>query len=161
MSYRIIPIPESVAEEARRTGEAPGYGHPVHREVAAGYGPCRNCLRPFEANADRRLLFTFDPFSDIESLPLPGPIYVHEARCRAYAQQDQFPELLRFIPITLNAYGRGRHLRDVKYIEPNGDADPAVTQLLSREDVDYIHVRNTEAGCYLFRIERMPDPEML
>ena len=36
-----------------------------------------------------------------------------------------------------------------------GPAIPeAVSRLLSRPDVDYLHVRDTEAGCYDFRIER-------
>jgi hypothetical protein len=25
--------------------------------------------------------------------------------------------------------------------------------LFDRDDVDYLHARNTEAGCYLFRVE--------
>lgn len=158
MNYRVVPVPESVAEEARRTGKAPGYGHPVHGELATGYGPCRSCLRPFEEGVDRRLLFTLDPFRDLESLPLPGPVFVHERSCPTYAEEDRFPGTLRFIPMTLNAYGRGRHLRDVAYVEPMGDVDAAIARLLGREDVDYIHARNTEAGCYIFRIERASGP---
>jgi hypothetical protein len=37
----------------------------------------------------------------------------------------------------------------------DGPAIPeAVSRVLSRQDVDYLHVRDTEAGCYDFRIER-------
>ena len=31
---------------------------------------------------------------------------------------------------------------------------PGYGHVLSRHDVDYLHVRDTEAGCYDFRIER-------
>ena len=31
---------------------------------------------------------------------------------------------------------------------------PAIARLLGRADVDYLHVRNTEAGCYDLRVER-------
>jgi hypothetical protein len=36
----------------------------------------------------------------------------------------------------------------------DGDVEPVVDRLWKRPDVDYIHVRDTEAGCYDFRIER-------
>jgi hypothetical protein len=32
--------------------------------------------------------------------------------------------------------------------------EPAIDRLLDRADVDYIHVRDTAAGCYDLRIER-------
>ena len=36
----------------------------------------------------------------------------------------------------------------------DGDVDPAIERLLAREEVGYIHVRNTQAGCYIARVER-------
>lgn len=153
MEFRVVPIPESLSEQVRATSRAPGYGHPVHREVAAGYGPCRTCLAPFEKGVERRLLFTYDPFRELEPFPLPGPVFVHEGPCEAYAG-DGFPDALRFLPITLNGYGRGRRLHEAIRVEPRGDHEAAIARLLAHADVDYIHARNTEAGCYLFRIER-------
>lgn len=154
MRIRIVALQASVADEVRRTRRAPGYGHPVHEELAAGYGPCRSCLRPFREDVEQRLLFTYDPFRDIEALPLPGPIFVHRDSCRPYSSPDRFPETLGFIPMTLNAYGRGRRLADVAYLDPHADHEKSIAELLSRSGVDYVHVRNTEAGCYLFRVER-------
>jgi hypothetical protein len=46
----------------------------------------------------------------------------------------------------------------------NGKVDAAIGRLLAREEVGYIHVRNTEAGCYIARVERLKgggDPEFL
>jgi hypothetical protein len=34
--------------------------------------------------------------------------------------------------------------------------EPVVAELLSLADLHYIHVRDTSAGCYDFRIERPP-----
>jgi hypothetical protein len=107
---------------------------------------------------DERLLLTYDPFMDLESLPLPGPIYLHAKDCTRYEYENAYPEDLRFIPTTMNAYGRGRVLREVRYVEPNGDAEGTIAELLGNPDVAYIHARNTEAGCYMFRIERSPAP---
>lgn len=154
MSFRIVALSDAVSTEARATGRAPGYGHPIYRDVARGYGPCRSCLQPLVVGADERLLLTYDPFMDLEPLPLPGPIYVHADDCAPYKDVAAYPHVLRFIPTTLNAYQRGRRLQDVRYIAPNGDAERAIDDLLGRSDVDYIHARNTEAGCYMFRIER-------
>lgn len=152
IEFSVIAVPEVVAEQVRREGTAPGYGHPAHTEVAAGYGPCRMCLRRFSEGIDRRILFTYDPFDGLEPLPLPGPIFIHESPCERHPEEAGFPTELRDLPLTLNAYGPGRTLRDVTYVH-DGRVVPAILSLLARGDVAYIHVRNTEAGCYMFRIE--------
>lgn len=151
--YRIAAIPDAIADAVRTTGTSPQYGHPAHAEVATGYGPCRQCLRTFTVGAERRVLFTYDAFHDTEPLPLPGPVFIHESTCARYPEDGGFPEDLRHLPLTFNAYRRGRQLRAQEYVS-DGVVAPVIERLLARPDVDYIHVRNTEAGCYMFRIER-------
>jgi len=99
--FRVVAIPDEVAESVRTNRVAPIYGHPTHIEVAKGYGPCRLCLRTFRVGADRRVLFTYDSFHGKEKLPLPATLF-------------------------------------------------------DRANVDYIHVRDTDAGCFDFAIERQP-----
>jgi hypothetical protein len=151
--FRVIAIPTDVADAVRFTQKSPGYGHPAHAEVASGYGPCRHCLRTFEVGRERRMLFTYDAFNGTESLPLPGPVFIHEDRCERYGEDGGFPEDLRAHALTLNAYGRGRALRAQQYVA-DGDVEPVIERLLARSDVDYVHVRDTRAGCFDFRIER-------
>ncbi len=151
--YRVIPVSDALSDDVRTTGRAPGYGHPTHTEVATGYGPCRQCLGCFEEGRDRRILFTFDPFSGLEALPLPGPVFIHENDCETYAERAGFPAHLRTLPLTLNAYARGRRLVKQVYLA-DGAVDTSVDQLFDDPDVGYIHVRNTEAGCYICRLER-------
>jgi hypothetical protein len=150
---RVIAIPTKVAESVRATMKAPGYGHPAHTEVAAGYGPCRHCLRKFEIGKERRVLFTYDPFFEIENVPLPGPIFVHANECARYPEDGVYPPELRDVPAVLCAYGEGR-----KLLEEIGVTDrnqPAVAEtLLQRPEVRYVHIRDLSAGCYDFRIER-------
>jgi hypothetical protein len=153
MAYRIVAIQDDVAETVRQTRKSPRYGHPAHAEVATGYGPCRQCLRVFEVGAERRILFTYDPFADTDPLPLPGPVFIHESRCLRYREDAGFPEDLRSHALTLNAYGRGRRLRAQEYVS-DGRLEGEIERLLARPDVDFIHVRDTKAGCYDFRIER-------
>lgn len=80
---------------------------------------------------------------------------MHDHSCAVYSPEDQYPESLRFLPVTMNAYGRGRQLILVRHVPADGVVEQVIDDLLSSPEVDYIHVRNTEAGCYLFRIERL------
>jgi len=151
--FRVIAIPTYVADAVRSTRTSPGYGHPAHAEVATGHGPCRHCLRSFTVGVDRRVLFTYDAFSGTESLPLPGPVFIHDAPCERYDEDGGFPADVRAHPLTFNAYGLGRHLRAQEYVA-DGNVETVVERLLARHDVDYIHVRDTRAGCFDFAVER-------
>ena len=151
--YRIIAIPDAIAADVRATGTSPFAGHPTHAEIAKGHGPCRLCLGTFAVGVERRILFTYDPFAGTEPLPLPGPVFIHESACERYPEDAGFPEGLRPRPLTLNAYGRGRRLVAQEYVR-DGETEAVLQSLLERPDVDYIHVRDTAAGCYDFRIER-------
>ena len=152
-SFRVAAIPTQVADVVRSTLRSPGYGHPAHVEVATGYGPCRHCLRDFQVGKERRILFTYDPFHGIEPLPLPGPIFIHENACERFPGAAGFPEDIRSHRLTFVAYGTERRLLIEEYLD-NGEVEPLITRLLEPSDVQYLHVRDTEAGCYDFRIER-------
>jgi hypothetical protein len=151
--YRIVAIPSEVADFVRSTHKSPGYGHPAHTEIAGGHGPCRQCLRTFAVGRERRILLTYDPFAGAETLPLPGPVFIHEAPCERYPEGAGFPDDLRPHALTFNAYERGRRLRAQEYVT-DGRVEPVIERLFARSDVDYIHVRDTRAGCFDFTIER-------
>ncbi|HYX52370.1 MAG TPA: DUF1203 domain-containing protein [Candidatus Limnocylindrales bacterium] len=150
---RIVAIPTKVAEFVRSSLKAPGYGHPAHREVAAGYGPCRHCLHKFAVGEESRILFTYDPFFELESVPLPGPIFVHASDCRRYPEICDYPEQLRDLPALLCAYGEARKLMHEIQVT-DGTQPTVVNALLKRPEIRYLHVRDLSAGCYDFRVER-------
>lgn len=153
--YRIQGIPESLAAGARESMRSPQYGHPAHAEVAGGYGPCRLCLRTFEVGAEERLLFTYQPFTDPDALPAPGPVFIHRDPCERYAGPS-LPESLRPLPLVLEGYGTAGALRVQQRI---GDStfETVLEDVLAREDVMYAHLRNAEAGCFVARIDRADD----
>jgi Protein of unknown function (DUF1203) len=157
-SYRVLAVGDPIAAAVRKTLRSPGYGHPAHTEVATGYGPCRQCLRTFAVGRDRRILFTYDPFYGKEKLPLPGPVFIHENDCELYREDWGFPVDLLSHRLTLNAYARGRRLIAQSYVS-NGVVEPELQRLLQDRDVAYIHVRDTDAGCYDFCIERTNEEE--
>jgi hypothetical protein len=150
---RVVPIPTKVAESVRATLRAPIYGHPAHIEEGADPAPCRHCLRLINSGVDQRILFTYDRFADVESLPLPGPVFIHAEPCERYSENAGFPDELRTSPRTLEGYARGRHLLAREYVT-DGKMERVIEQLFALPQTDYIHVNSTTAGCYTFRIER-------
>ena len=154
---RIIAIPTKVAESVRATMLAPGYGFPAHSELGADPAPCRHCLRLITSGVERRVLFTYDRFAEVELLPLPGPVFIHAEPCERYPENVGFPDELRASPRTLEGYARGRRLLAQKYVT-DGKMERVIEEIFARSDVDYIHVNSTTAGCYTFRIERLDRP---
>jgi hypothetical protein len=150
---RIVAIPTEVAVAVRTTMLAPKYGFPAHSEVGTEEAPCRHCLRLIASGVERRILFTYDRFAGVESLPLPGPVFIHAEACERYTDSDGFPDELRASPRTLEGYARGRRLLTRKYVM-DGKMEKAIEEIFAISDVDYIHVNSTTAGCYTFRIER-------
>ena len=152
LPIRIVAIPTAVAESVRATLKDPIYGHAAHGEIGADSAPCRHCLRLI-APGERRILFTYDRFSGVESLPLPGPIYIHAERCERYPENAEFPEELRASPRTLEGYSAGRHLVAREYVN-DGTMEKALEKIFAHGEVSYVLVNSTTAGCNTFRIER-------
>ena len=152
MPLRVLPLPTALVEAVRRTRRSPGYGHPVVESIAtaAGYGPCRHCLRRTR-EGEARLLFTCNPFEAPEP-PMAGPVFIHAAPCGAFAGPG-FPEELRGLPLVLRGHladGSGVRVRRL------GEADPveALEALLADPAVAFVALQNAEAGCYIARVER-------
>lgn len=151
--FRVLPIESKLAEEVRSTLKSPQYGHPAHVETATGYGPCRACLKQFQTGEEDRILFTYNPFESLDSYPSPGPVFIHAKSCPAYSEPDRFPDELKSLPLTLEAYGENRWI--IARERPAADdIESSVERLLQTRGVCYIHVRNTEAGCFIAQIER-------
>jgi hypothetical protein len=151
--FRVLPIDSKLAEAVRSTLKSPQYRHPAHVELAAGYGPCRACLKQFRTGEEERILFTYNPFENLDSYPSPGPVFIHAESCPSYDAPGSFPEELRSLPLTLEAYGENRWI--IARERPSmHEIESSVERLLHTSGVRYIHVRNTEAGCFVARIER-------
>ena len=129
---------------------SPGSGHPAHREVARGTGPCRSCLRPFRIGEDERILFTYQPFDD-QGLPSPGPVFIHAQPCDRYEGLG-LPSDLMAIPLVLEAFSvEGHPLGRLALGKRNPEA--AMTELSLDTGAEYLHLRHAEAGCFIARVE--------
>lgn len=155
MNFRVMAIPPEIASQARATMKSPQYGHPAHADVATGYGPCRSCLKTFERDKEIRILFTYNAFAGLSNLPLPGPIFIHQGDCERY-QANEFPADLRALPIVLEGYGGNSWLVARERVT-DADFENVIIRLFARNAVDYIHIRNAEAGCFIARIERFKE----
>ena len=151
--YRIQGIPESIAAAARETMKSPQCGHPAHVEVARGTGPCRLCLQTFTVGVEERLLFTYKPLTAPDALPAaPGPIFIHSMGCERY-DGGLLPEALRPLPLIVEGYDAGGTLVAQQRV---GSArfETVLEGVLESGLVEYAHLRNAEAGCFIARIDR-------
>jgi hypothetical protein len=153
-SFEVVAIPTEVADSVRKTGQAPQYGFPAHREVATGRAPCRHCLQLIRVKEEELFLFTYDPFHELGVPPLPGPVYIHAAHCERRVGASSIPQEYCGRLLTFAAYGEDRELvKELRLTASNEDEE--AQKLFANPVVRYIHVRSTEAGCYLFRLDRI------
>jgi hypothetical protein len=152
-SFAVRALPQEVATHVRERGSDPVWGHGAVTQPATGFGPCRLCLRRFRPG-ELRTLFTHDTYAGVADYPQPGPVYVHADECARY-DGDGFPPDLRTLELSFEGVAAGP--RVVALERGRGeDAEGAVARLLDLPDVDYVNVRNTEAGCFVARIDREP-----
>ncbi len=151
--FRMIAIASELANKVRETKLSPGYGHPVTAKVATGHGPCRHCLRPFVVGEDVRMLFTLNPFHGVAPIPQPGPVFVHEEECERYDEAAGYPaELLPFAAV-LDGYDEEQMVRARRMVA-DGSQQAAIEEMMIDPMVRYVMVRDGEAGCFDFRVER-------
>lgn len=153
MNYKIVPISSETARSARENLKSPQYGHPASVDVAAGYGPCRQCLKTFIKGAEERILFTYNAFENLSKLPLPGPVFIHKKKCEPFAGNG-FPPDLRALPLLFEGYGAESALVTRKAVK-NETIEDQIAEIFDLAEVNYINIRNAEAGCFVARIERL------
>jgi hypothetical protein len=152
MSYRIVPISNEIAEQVRTTMTSPYGGLPAWSSVANGYGPCRSCLKTFRQGEEERIYITYDPFSNVSNLPLPGPVFLHTESCEEYTETT-FPTDLLHIPLIFEGYGDSSRLAASEPVDSER-FDEQIIDMLAKPDVDFIHLRNGEAGCFIAKIKK-------
>ncbi len=153
MNYKIIPIPSEIARSVRENMKSPQYGHPAFADVAKGYGPCRVCLKTFVKGAEERILFTYNAFENLSDLPLPSPIYIHKNECKAFNENIFPPELIE-LPLLFEGFGKHSELFKREAMDKE-NIENQIAEILALRDVEYINIRNAEAGCFVARIERL------
>lgn len=150
---KIVAMPTAVALAVRSSMKSPLYGFPAHREVAQGRAPCRHCLQLIRPQKEELILFTYDAFHGQGVWPSPGPVYIHAEACPQFLGDGSMPVEYRGQPLTLEAFGGNRE-RLGERLSQETDGQGAFAEIFANPAVQYLHVRSTTAGCYLFRVER-------
>jgi hypothetical protein len=152
--FAVTALPQEVATYVRAHGRDPKWGHPALTQLATGFGPCRLCLRRFKEGEEQRMLFTYDSYTGVAEFPQPGPVYIHADDCDRY-DGNGFPPDLRTLELTFEALAPGPRVVSLERADGEG-AEGVIERLLDLPDVDFVNVRNTEAGCFVARVDPRP-----
>lgn len=153
--FRVDAIPAAELDRIRAAG-VDDFGNPLEPRVVreSGGTPLRCCLREADAG-ERVVLIAYRPASIGGPYAEVGPVFVHADGCEGYAASDRYPEGFRHRQQLLRAYdARGRQVENV--VVDGVRAELAISDLLGRADVAFVHSRNVLAGCYMFAITRDP-----
>ena len=153
MNYKVVPINSEIARSVRENMSAAQYNHPAFADLAKGYGPCRVCMKTFVKGAEERILFTYNAFENLSALPLPSPIYIHKNECPAFGEKGFPPELID-LPLLFEAFGNNSELFRREAMKKE-NIERQIAEIFAMEKVKYINIRNSEAGCFVARIERL------
>jgi len=148
-TLRYLPIPETIALEARRTRKD-RFGHDLRATTTEA--PCRVCLR-ISGGPERLILLSYQPLPDSGPYAEIGPIFIHADDCVPYDDVETFPQDFAGRRMVLRAYGHDGQIVDALVAEA-GTAPQRAAALLGDDAVAEVHVRHESYTCYDFKIVR-------
>ena len=157
IQFKIVPLSEEYASKIRKA-QKDGFGHEVIEQVATGLGPCRVSLKPFVRGQDVRLLISHSPFDIDNAFNQPGPIFIHKKEVEAYKDFHRFPPEIKadkvHFPLSLIGYSKDQNMIFTKLVGGE-DVDVLIPKILEEHpEVEFLHVRNSKACCFICKIER-------
>jgi hypothetical protein len=157
-NFKIVPLSKSYVQHIRETRKD-DFGHEVIEQPATGLGPCRISLKPFEKGVDKRLLFTHSPFETDNAYNQPGPVFINAKDVEEYADVYRFPPEIKAnkksFPLTLIGYNDQQMMTLSKMVD-DCDVDEMITEIFdTNPGVAYLHARNSQACCFICKIERV------
>lgn len=156
--FKIVPISKIYADRIKQSMED-DYGHPAVEQVATGSGPCRVSLKPFKKGMDKRLLITHSPFTTENAFNQPGPVFISSADVEEYSDIYRFPPEIKAnkksFPLTLIGYSKSQQMVSTRLVGDD-DVEELIVEIFDHQsEVDYLHVRNAQACCYICKVERV------
>jgi hypothetical protein len=103
---------------------------------------------------ERLTLIAYRPFPWLGPYAEVGPVFVHADACDGYQEVHRYPEGFAHRRQLLRAYDRNRRICEGLVVKDGPQAERVLTWLLSRPEVDFVHSRNVEWGCYMFAATR-------
>jgi hypothetical protein len=150
-AFRISPLPAEFVSIVRNT-RRDLHGHEVAVRIDQGRHQCRSCLRLTEPN-ERYWLFSYTPFDSDQPYAETGPIFIHDRECDPYSAIAEYPPEFPRHHAVLRAYNAADEIEDAKLVGERR-VEEVIAELFENSCVAYIHARNSEYGCFMFRIDR-------
>ncbi len=149
--FHVRAVSDSYLDCIRARG-VDDFSNPVVASRERPGAPLRCCLRE-AVGGEAVALIAYQPSTLGGPYAEIGPIFVHAEACAGYLDTGRYPEALRHRPQVLRVYDAdGHQIYDLNRIVEGHDAERAITELLARDQVSYLHSRNVLAGCYMFAI---------
>jgi len=107
---------------------------------------------------DRRILIGHSPFETANAFNQPGPVFFNSADVDEYRDVHRFPPEIKAdrinFPLTLIGYSSDQRMVFAELVGDR-DVDEMISGVLGeRSDVEFLHARDAEAGCFICKIER-------
>jgi hypothetical protein len=151
---RVVPIPSERLATIRTSGQD-HLDNPLAEWVAHGWEPLRCCLRTSRAGESLALI-AYSPFADRSAWSEVGPVFIHLRECAGYDRPGELPDDLRTGPRVLRTYHPDGSIayEDIISVAPGEDIEPALTNLLSRPHIAWVHVRAQLSQCFTYEVRR-------
>jgi len=155
--FKVVPLTKEYADEIRKANKDE-YGHDLSETIATGKGPCRVSLRPFVVGRDVRLLLSHSPFLIDNAFNQPGPIFINKNEVEPYSDIHRFPPEIKAdkisFPLSLIGYSEKQNMIFTQLVGED-DIDVLIQKIFDEQpEVEFLHVRNSEACCFICKIER-------
>jgi hypothetical protein len=155
--FKIIPLSKEYAATIRAK-RVDAFGNIVTARLATGKGPCRVSLKPFIVGKDERLLLSHSPFEIDNAFNQPGPIFIHSDAVEPYTDIHRFPAAIKAdkesFPLSLIGYSEDQSMVFTQLVGED-DVDVLIQKIFDElPEVAYLHARNSEACCFICKIER-------
>ena len=156
--FKIVPISKAYATRIRFE-RIDDFGNEVIEKVAAGSGPCRVSLRPFEKGVDKRLLLKHSPFDIDNAFNQPGPVFIRSDEVEEYQDIYRFPPEIKAnkksFPLSLIGYDVEQQMVFSQLVGDD-DVDELIDEIFDQNpSIAYLHARNAAACCFICKIERV------
>ncbi|KAF2516231.1 DUF1203 domain-containing protein [Flavobacterium zhairuonense] len=157
-NFKIVPLTKEFAATIRDTN-IDNFGNQVYEQIASGKGPCRVSLKPFDIGKDIRLVFAYSPFSKNNAFNQSGPIFINKNEVDEYSDIYNFPPEIKAdkenFPLSLIGYNKEQKMIYTKLVGDN-DVEQLISEIFeNKNDIEYLHARNSEACCFICKIERL------
>jgi Protein of unknown function (DUF1203) len=157
-NFKIVPLSAETANQIRKN-KKDAFGNDTVVQLANGKGPCRQSLQPFTRGHDKRILFAYSPFDKPGLYAESGPVFINEQEVESYKDIYRFPAAIKAdkksFPLSLIGYNENNSMVYTQLVGDD-DAEDLIEQIFdTHPEVDYLHARNSEACCFICKIERL------